>query len=80
MLILGHKYESVWANIGSWKIWESNDQKNFGVIIDINLTLIDVCGRGGWGWGWGVVILPPSWFSLNNSNTVKVVTLEMCSI
>ena len=74
MLILGHKYESVWANIGSWKIWESNDQKNLGVNIDINLTLIDVCGRG------GVVILPPSWFSLNNSKTVKAVTLEMCSI
>ena len=27
LLILGHKYESVWANIGSCKLWESNDQK-----------------------------------------------------
>ena len=53
LLILGHKYESVWANIGSWKIWESNDQKNLGVIIDINLTLIDVCGRGVGGVGSG---------------------------
>ena len=29
LLISGHKYESVWANIGSCKIWESNDQKDF---------------------------------------------------
>ena len=27
LLISGHKYESVWANIGSCKIWESNNQK-----------------------------------------------------
>ena len=27
------------------------------------------------GWGWGV-ILPPSWFSLNNSKTVKDILLE----
>ena len=37
MLIPGHKYESVWANIGSYKIWESNDQKLLGVNIDHNL-------------------------------------------
>ena len=37
MLISGHKYESVWANIGSWKIWESNDQKFLEYKIDNNL-------------------------------------------
>ena len=37
LLISGHKYESVWANIGSCKIWESNDQKLLGVNIDHNL-------------------------------------------
>ena len=31
------------------------------------------------GGGWGV-ILPPCWFSLNNSETVKAVTLAFCSI
>ena len=37
LLISGHKYESVWANIGSWKIWESNDQKLLGVSNDRDL-------------------------------------------
>ena len=33
------------------------------------------------GWGRGVILPPsPSWFSLNNSKTVKVVTLEFCDI
>ena len=39
LLISGHKYESVWANIGSCKIWESNDQKLLGIKIDRNLKL-----------------------------------------
>ena len=30
--------------------------------------------------GGGGVILPLSWFSLNNSRTVKAVTLDVCSI
>ena len=37
LLILGHKYESVWVNIGSYKISESKDQKLLGVNIDRNL-------------------------------------------
>ena len=37
LLISGHKCESVWANTGSCKIWESNDQKLLGVNIDCNL-------------------------------------------
>ena len=38
-----------------------------------HLTLIWVGEGGG-------VKLPPSWFSLNNSETVRAVTLEFCSI
>ena len=37
LLISGHKYESVWANIGSCKVWESNDQKLLEINIDRNL-------------------------------------------
>ena len=37
LLISGHKYESVWVNIGSYKIWKSNDRKLLGVNIDRNL-------------------------------------------
>ena len=37
LLISGHKYDSMWANIGSSKIWESNDQKLLGFNIDRNL-------------------------------------------
>ena len=33
----GHKYERVWSNIGSCKIWESNDQKLPVLNIDRNL-------------------------------------------
>ena len=36
LLIPEHKYESVWANIGSCKIWESNDKKLRGVNTDRN--------------------------------------------
>ena len=36
LLTSGHKYESVWANIGSCKIWESNDQKLLETNIDCN--------------------------------------------
>ena len=34
----------------------------------------------GGGEGGGGNFTPPSWFSLNNSKTVKAVTLEFCSI
>ena len=30
--------------------------------------------------GGGVILPPPSWFSLNNSKTVKAITMEICSI
>ena len=35
--MLGHKYESVLANTGSCKIWESNDETLLGVNINHNL-------------------------------------------
>ena len=51
LLISGHKYESVWANIGSCKIWESNDQKLLGVNIDRNLKfnhyILKQCKKAG---------------------------------
>ena len=37
LLTSRHIYESVWANIGSCKIWESNYQNRLGVNIDCNL-------------------------------------------
>ena len=37
LVISRYKYESVWANIGPCKIWESNDQKLLGVNIDRNV-------------------------------------------
>ena len=36
LLISGYKYESMWENIDSCKIWKSNDQKVLGVNIDRN--------------------------------------------
>ena len=38
LLISGHKYENVWAQIGNAKIWESKTQKLLGVKIDRTLN------------------------------------------
>ena len=38
LLVSGHKHETVLAKIGEKKIWESNKQKMFGVVIDRNLN------------------------------------------
>ena len=38
LLISGHKYENVWAQIGIVKIWESKTQKLLGVRIDRTLN------------------------------------------
>ena len=38
LLISGHKYENVWAQIGNSKIWESKAQKLLGVEIDRTLN------------------------------------------
>ena len=51
LLISGHKYESVWTNVGSFKIWDSNDQKLLGVNINRNLKfshfILKQCKRAG---------------------------------
>ena len=38
VLVLGFKYESVWAKIGKTKIWGSKKQKLLGVEIDRTLS------------------------------------------
>ena len=38
LLISGHKYENMWAQIGNTKIWESKTQKLLGVKIDRTLN------------------------------------------
>ena len=38
LLVSGHKHETVWANISETKIWESNEQKLLGVVIDRDLN------------------------------------------
>ena len=42
LLVSRHRYESVWANIGSSKIWESNDQKLLGVNIDRRIVATEL--------------------------------------
>ena len=37
LLISRHNYQSVWGNIGSYKIWESNDQRPLEFNMDRNL-------------------------------------------
>ena len=38
LLISGHKYENMWAQIGNVKIWESKTQKLLGAKIDRTLN------------------------------------------
>ena len=51
LLVSGHKLETVWANIGGTKIWESNKQKLLDVIIDRNLNfdeyVFHLCKKAG---------------------------------
>ena len=51
-LITGKKYEHIWLNVGSTRIWLSSTEKLLGVIIDSNLkfdihvnSLIKIAGR-----------------------------------
>ena len=43
IFIVGHKHETVWANIGCSKIWESQSQKLLGVVIDRSFNFIVFC-------------------------------------
>ena len=36
LMISGHKFEAVWANIGETKTWESREQKLLDVVIENN--------------------------------------------
>ena len=51
LLISGHRYKSVWANIGSCKNWKSNYQKFLGVDVDRNLRfnhyILKQCKKAG---------------------------------
>ena len=47
IIISGNKYESPWMNIGNDEIWESNNVKLSGVIIDrdlrFNVYKLNIC-------------------------------------
>ena len=45
----------------------------------MTIALSTLIWVGGWGGG-GNFTPPPSWISLNNSKTVKAVTLDFCSV
>ena len=40
-LLVGHRYETLWANIGKTRIWESKSEKLLGLTIDIYLNSDD---------------------------------------
>ena len=41
LLVAGHRYETLWANIGETRNWESKNEKLLGLTIDINLNFDD---------------------------------------
>ena len=41
LLVAGHRYETLWANIGKTRIWESKNEKLLGLTIDRNLNFDD---------------------------------------
>ena len=51
LLVGGYKHESIWAQIGDARIWESNKQKLFGVHMDRTLSfdkhVSNVCKKDG---------------------------------
>ena len=51
LLISGHKFEHVWADIGNARVWESQHQKLLGVTIDKNLKfnnhISNICMKAG---------------------------------
>ena len=50
-LVAGHKYETLWAQIGEARIWESKNEKLLGLTIDRNLNFDDhvfaLCKKAG---------------------------------
>ena len=51
LVVAGHRYETLWANIGETRIWESKNEKLLGLIIDRNLNFDDhvftLCKKAG---------------------------------
>ena len=51
LLVAGHRYEILWANIGGTRIWKSKNKKLLGLTIDRNLDLdnhvFTLCRKGG---------------------------------
>ena len=51
VLVAGHRDETLWANIGETRIWESKNKKLLGLTIDKNLCFDDhvftLCKRAG---------------------------------
>ena len=51
LLVAGHRYETLWANIGETRIWESKNEKLLGLTIDRNLNFEDhvfiLCKKAG---------------------------------
>ena len=51
LLVAGHTYETLWANIGETRIWENKNEKLLGLTIDRNLDFDDhvltLCKKAG---------------------------------
>ena len=49
--VVGHRYETLWANIGETRIWESKNEKLLGLTVDRNLNFDDhvftLCKKAG---------------------------------
>ena len=65
-----------YSKIKSTESYKKQKKKSNYKMKKKNIIKTNKSGRG----GGGGVILPPSWFSLNNPKTVKAVTLEFCNI
>ena len=38
LLVAGHRYETLWANIGETRVWKNKNEKLLGLTIDRNLN------------------------------------------
>ena len=51
LLVAGHRFETLWANIGKTRIWESKNDRLLGLTIDRNLNFYDyvftLCKKSG---------------------------------
>ena len=41
LLAAGHRYETLWTNIGETRIWQSKNEKLLGLTIDRNLNFAE---------------------------------------